>query len=247
MLPESSDSPSFTTAHSDLHSSVSIFLEGSVDAVIALHTNAESKEDTQRYIDYLSQATDSFDPGVMLYIVEDESTITPSLIEWCHENGFEVVSLKSEEEVEDDEDERFKEKTGAARILEALESHMWTNMEYKTDLRPQKEKKAKVEDEEQALDLDDESDLLEDMPEEIKATFGNLLSFMNIKPDSASIESKDDGMSLDTDNLDMPDLLSSLRNQLSTLDDEKRRAMAAKVAMMMMGSLGDDDDDDDLF
>lgn len=246
MLPESSDSPSFTPKHSDLHSSLSIFLEGSVDAVIAFHTDAESKEDTQRFMDYLSQATDSFDPGVMLYIVEDESKINPSLTDWCHENGFEVVSLKNEEEVVVDEDERFIEKTGAARILEALESHMWTNMEYKTDLRPPTEKKSPLEDEDAEFGLDDDADLLEDMPEDIKATFGNLFNMMNIKPDSTFGEPKDAGMGLDSDNLDMPNLLSSLRDQLSTLDDEKRRAMAAKVAMMMLNSF-DDEDDEDLF
>lgn len=243
------NSSSFSANSLNLHNSFTFVLENRVDAVIALHSDEQTKEDGARFLEYLNSVTDSFDPGVMLYIVEDESKVSASTIDWCHENGFEVVSLKNEEEEEDQEDERFRDKTGVDRILEALESHMWTNMEYKTDLRPQKERKAAVEFEEKEIDEIEEKDILDDMPADIKASFGNLLNFMNITPDTApnSLRDDDDLGFVDGDGADFLSALGplqQLRSQLSTLDDDKRRAMAAKVALMMMESLGDDDEDD---
>lgn len=249
MPSEASDASSFSADHAQLHHNFAKALDGRVDAVVALHSDTESKEDSDRFLEYLSTATDAFDPGVMLYVVAEESKVAPSILDWCHENGFEIVSLKTEEEEEDDEEERFKEKTGAARVLEALESHMWTNMEYKTVLRPQSERTAPAEAaQDENGDLEDE-DSLEGLPDEIKATFGNLLSFMSINPENASNSLKEDeeahfGDLGEADLLSAAGPLQQLRSQLATLDDEKRRMVAAKVALMMMQSLGDDDEED---
>lgn len=245
-MPSSApDSDSFSLTVLDSHRNYADILNGRVDAVIALHYESESREDGERYRNYLSSATDALDPGVMLYVMEDESNISPEIIDWCHENGFEAVSLKNEEEVVEEGEESFQEKMGAARVMEALESHMWTNMEFKTELRPQKETKSAKEA------LEEEADVLEEMPPEIKASFGNLMNFMNLNAFSDSKDENGAGPLAGDD--EMGDLMGAmagplqlLRSQLSGLDDDKRRAMAAKVAIMMMSSFGDDEEDEDL-
>ncbi len=58
---------------------------------------------------------------------------------WAVDNNMEFVYLSNEgvkNVEEDDEDERFKEKEGLERVIEALETNMWENMVHKTGNRP---------------------------------------------------------------------------------------------------------------
>ncbi|XP_005098112.1 alpha- and gamma-adaptin-binding protein p34 [Aplysia californica] len=50
-------------------------------------------------------------------------------LEWCIQNGFELVELSPEND--EDEDDDFPETTGMARIIQALNAHTWPNMEMK--------------------------------------------------------------------------------------------------------------------
>jgi hypothetical protein len=58
---------------------------------------------------------------------------------WAVDNNMEFIYLTNDTSNnvdEDEEDERFKEKEGLERVIEALETNMWENMVHKTSNRP---------------------------------------------------------------------------------------------------------------
>jgi hypothetical protein len=224
---------SFTEDLAIKHRNLVPSLENRVDALVVIHDEAGEAEHARRLESFLESVVDTLDPGISVYIAKDEDSLSPATSSWCYDNGFEIVSLT---EPEVDEEETFKEKTGLARVMEALESHMWSNMVYKTDLRPQAEASAPEKDE--AMPEDD----LSDMPPEVMSSFADVLKFM--KGEDSSIDNASNSKGDSNDEMDFLGPLQKLRGQLSGLDDEKRRKMASQVAMALMSALGDDDDED---
>lgn len=65
------------------------------------------------------------------YCTEDTKITRNKALEWCLKRGFEFVELYSANNTLEQEDE-FKEKTGVDRIIEALQSHTWSNLVMKS-------------------------------------------------------------------------------------------------------------------
>jgi len=240
--PPTQDQPSFTPQSESLHRNYVSQLLNRVDAVIVIHEESGIVEENMlRLQSFLEHATETLDPGVLLYVTNKEENLPWTMLEWCQENGFEVVGLENEEE-DDKEVGGIKEKFGLPRIMEALECHMWTNMEYKTSLRPQREKV-----EEPAKPEEEEIDDLGDVPAGVRSTFADVMKFMKGE-EMAAGENATEGVQM----ANFEGLMSAmgpiqqLRAHLSTLEDDQRRKMAARVAMALMGVLGDNDDEDDL-
>lgn len=51
--------------------------------------------------------------------------------EWCVEQGFELVELNPEIDVEWEEEQDFLETTGVKRVVQALHAHLWPNLHMK--------------------------------------------------------------------------------------------------------------------
>lgn len=51
-----------------------------------------------------------------------------TVLEWCIDNGFELVELEPAESNTDDDDDGFKEANGIERIVQALHAHTWPNL-----------------------------------------------------------------------------------------------------------------------
>ena len=47
---------------------------------------------------------------------------------WCIDNGFELVELDAEIEIDSDVEDDFVETTGVSRIVQALHAHTWSNL-----------------------------------------------------------------------------------------------------------------------
>lgn len=65
------------------------------------------------------------------YCNDDTKINRNKALEWCLKRGFEFVELYPSESTSDEDDD-FKEKTGVERIIEALQSHTWSNLVMKT-------------------------------------------------------------------------------------------------------------------
>eukprot|EP00092_Neocalanus_flemingeri_P024555 GFUD01026630.1.p1 GENE.GFUD01026630.1~~GFUD01026630.1.p1 ORF type:complete len:254 (+),score=92.55 GFUD01026630.1:144-905(+) len=89
-------------------------------------------------------------PAVCLFVVETasddvqdkkEATRT-QILDWCLSNQFELVECNEEDEDGDsDTEERFDEKAGRIRIVQALKAHTWSNLELieESEMKDEKE------------------------------------------------------------------------------------------------------------
>lgn len=231
-LPEL-DSASFGPDQDLQHRNQLQILENRVDALIVIHNETEKDENVFRSFEsFLESAVEALEPAVLLYIAQDEEKLPPNTSSWCMDNGFEVISLV---EPEKEEEEVFQEKTCLARAMEALESHMWPNMVFKTEARPRDDPKAATKEE---IDVDDD---ISDIPPEILASFSDVMKFMKGE-DGGGLDGGVEGTEPAMGEMDFFGPLQKLRGQLSGLDDDKRRKMASQVAMALMSALGDEDD-----
>jgi len=73
------------------------------------------------------------DPELKILVCErcSESDVISrkQTLEWCIENGFELVELSPDTEVDEDDD--FPETLGMDRIIQAFNAHTWPNLEMK--------------------------------------------------------------------------------------------------------------------
>lgn len=104
----------------------------SVEAVIVyFDSNTENGLDDVKMWDKLLQ---DCQPDVKLLISDTcnmETKIKKSIaIEWCVKNGFELIELTPVvvDNKSEDDDEIIKETYGVERIIEALQSHLWSNL-----------------------------------------------------------------------------------------------------------------------
>ncbi|KAJ8949676.1 hypothetical protein NQ314_008137 [Rhamnusium bicolor] len=65
------------------------------------------------------------------YCTEDTKITKNSAIEWCLKRGFEFIELYPTINQSEQEDEVIKEKFGVDRIIEALQTHTWSNLTMK--------------------------------------------------------------------------------------------------------------------
>ncbi|KYR01869.1 hypothetical protein DLAC_01890 [Tieghemostelium lacteum] len=183
-----------------------------------------------------------------------------------HHKLYESEKIQEQQqEQDDDQDEQEQDsyneqrsKFGHERIIEILETNMWSQMNYKTNQRPKN-----------TTDIIHDTNSLNPFIDQ-----NNISSTNNNNNNSNSLESDvlmesfkkvenffKQGQPIlnnqngDSDELEIDQLestfkeLNFLRDQLKKVPDNKRKDMAAQVAMMFAKSLGEDfgDEDDDDF
>lgn len=118
------------------------------------------------------------------YCTENTKVTRRSAIEWCLKRGFEFVELYPDKHSIEGDD--FKEKIGVDRIIEALESHTWSNLVMKGK-NPQKQHLNTYKYDPISLNLLEPSDeLLENslVGGDIKDDFTELFSHLHMMKDS---------------------------------------------------------------
>lgn len=114
----------------------------SVEAVIVyFDSNIESGlEDVKMW----SRLLEDCEPDVKLLISDvcnaDTKVPKSKAVEWCVKNGFELIELSPVLTEECTNDDIIKETHGVERILEALQSHLWSNMIMKSKEQDSSEK-----------------------------------------------------------------------------------------------------------
>ncbi|XP_076444020.1 alpha- and gamma-adaptin-binding protein p34-like [Babylonia areolata] len=104
----------------------------SVEAFIAYFNSQEesSFQKVSSWLPYLAH----INPAVQILVCQtsrqEDVVSRQTALEWCIDNGFELVELEPEEN-SDDEDDDFAETTGAKRIVQALHAHTWPNLTLK--------------------------------------------------------------------------------------------------------------------
>ena len=168
---------------------------------------------------------EDFGPNVLLYTSFDQPTNT--ICDWCSENQFEIVCVHNEDFVEEDRGSlsHLKEKVGFERIYEALETNMWENMEYMTDLRPNNEQLPK-------------SHVIKEQDDEILNDIShfNEMFLKGLTFNDESEEQFDHYEKIISE-------LGRMKSMAEGLPDEKRRDIAASIALTISNLLGDSDED----
>lgn len=103
----------------------------SVEAVIVyFDSNIETGLEDVKMWNRLLEDCEPYVKLLISDICNSETKIPKSqAVEWCIKNGFELIELNPEETNEElSEDDIIKETRGIERILEALQSHLWSNL-----------------------------------------------------------------------------------------------------------------------
>lgn len=205
-------------------------------------------------LNWLNNVVETFGPEILLYVAindlndEDET--------WCLEYMFEIVELNklNEDEPLSDFNEgslsHLKEKTSYSRVYEALETHMWSHMNYESNLRPStvnfdvfsadllEDDFGNFDDEEDVLDapnVDSQETLQGDAIDhnELIEMFKRLRADDNLED---QIEGFEKTMAEFT----------RIRELTKNAPDDKRREVAMNVALALSSLLGEDIDEDDI-
>ncbi|OCT89843.1 alpha- and gamma-adaptin-binding protein p34 isoform X2 [Xenopus laevis] len=112
------------------------------------HVTAQIAETVQAFIVYFDSKTklglekvsawlpllEDWVLDVMILVcdrVSDDGVNRQTAQEWCIKHGFELVELNPEDLPDEDDD--FPESTGVARIVQALNANVWSNVEMKSE------------------------------------------------------------------------------------------------------------------
>ncbi|XP_017780288.1 PREDICTED: alpha- and gamma-adaptin-binding protein p34-like [Nicrophorus vespilloides] len=106
----------------------------------------------------------NFDPDIKLLIANycnNETKVTKAMAtDWCLKRGFEFIEIFPAVEADQEEQDLIEEKIGVDRIIEALETHIWSNLVMKDKVKEEKENKNVDLDE---LLMDDTNDDFTDL------------------------------------------------------------------------------------
>lgn len=184
---------------------------------------------------------DEHNPEILLYVSLDGLHDSDS--SWCDDHMFEVVEITDKQqedlsELNEGSLTHLKEKTGFQRVYEALETHMWSNMNYETDLRPSDGMHSVKSN--FSFDFGEEMDESEEEEEdytELVTEHNSLIDmFKKLKTDS-----------LDNQVDDFENTMAEfkrIRELAQTLPSDKRRVVAAEVALALSSLLGDESDEE---
>ncbi|ESO87611.1 hypothetical protein LOTGIDRAFT_220073 [Lottia gigantea] len=182
----------------------------------------------------------------------DTKTIKRLTIQnWCLDNNFELVELQPEE-TSDSEDE-FAETTGIKRIIQALHSHTWSNLQMKEnpDVRsPYIKELMREESESKALSTsneeDTEIDKASDTTNTNTASGDNVQPYSMITDNDRSILTALGDDTQDEENFEqLFEKLKVMKDKAESLPQSERKAYAEKVAISFWKAIGGDDDDID--
>jgi hypothetical protein len=114
-----------------------------------------------KFAEYASQEGASFDTCLCICLGDQPSS--EKMLNWCLDFGYEWVGNGNVDQTEDDDDELALNRniSGAARVVEALECTMWTNMNTKSTTKVKNDPVIIPEEMgEEGLSVDEFDDLL---------------------------------------------------------------------------------------
>lgn len=146
-----------------------------VEALI-LHVDT-NKLSGLKELDRWDKIDQDCDPDIKLlvanYCNNDTKVTKAKATEWCLKKGYELIELYPTSNEEDNTASDFDEKVGAERIIEALQSHMWSNLVLKSQTKKETSHKSGI-DSSNSKDIIDED--LDDNLEEFTELFSQLHS-----------------------------------------------------------------------
>lgn len=210
---------------------------------------------------------DEFNPEVRLLVCENcTDEITDEKREpiqrWCLKNGFELVELNPHVELDNDSEDDFMETTGIQRIIQALQAHLWPNLEMKEQPGLASSKFGQMlqnnnsPDKADAEDSSDTKTLEKAFSELSTTTTANDES--SVPSESAACDEYFSGSilsSLEMMNLASNDVEGSqsfealfqqfqhLKEKAKNLPPEERKAYAEKVVLAFWKAMGGDEDE----
>lgn len=125
----------YYTADVNIHAVEKADANVKLDSVEAVVVHFDSKKESG--LNDLRQweaFIDTHQPEIRILLADDFSNTAITkrrATAWCLETGFELIELNpsdADEEEEPAEDEIIKETKGVERIIEALQTHMWSNL-----------------------------------------------------------------------------------------------------------------------
>lgn len=129
----------YYTADVNIHAVEKADANVKLDSVEAVVVHFDSKKESG--LNDLRQweaFIDTHQPEIRILLADDftDTVITKRRATgWCLETGFELIELNTSDIDEDEEpaeDEIIKETKGVERVIEALQTHMWSNLVMKT-------------------------------------------------------------------------------------------------------------------
>lgn len=193
-----------------------------VEAVI-IHFDALQESSFEEVLSWFS-LIESYRADVQILVCDtcNNDKLYNKYIPWCVKNKFELVELFPEKHDDDDDEEdanEFLNKTGYRRILEALQAHVWPNLEMKEECN-QRFSASKNE----KLTCTEQFDALINNDEAL------LQSLSNENPSSSSFEG-------------LFQQFSEMKEKAAGLTGDERKKYAEKVVVAFWKALGQDSDE----
>jgi hypothetical protein len=156
------------------------------------------------------------------------------LIEICIDEQFELVQQPTENDDEEEEEEDEYEKYGHERVIEALQSTMWPNMEKPVPVTPsatqqKKQTKRLSETVEAVIEEDTQSKEIADLLHEV----------LNA-PSTATTDEEKEVERFD----ELLGAMLTLRQSGHTLSDNDRKKRAADLALSLFSMIGGEEEDE---
>ncbi|KAI6652619.1 Alpha- and gamma-adaptin-binding protein p34 [Oopsacas minuta] len=196
--------------------------------VIIIDDNINSWALLQEIWDKLSAESNAEIQLALVYgDIEVSNSDNPNFI-WCIKHHFEYIPM-IEQKVPEDDENYFKEKFGIPRMIEALQTHVWDNLEMK-DKSPRKPI---------ITDTTNEHNRNEKFDLKSEDKIDSLL-------DGMTIENKLNGADDDDDEESFEKLFGSImemRKKAAGLEGEERLDYAEKMVNLFMNAIPNSDDD----
>jgi len=234
-----------------------VTLGETTDALLFLF---EEGQDVLAELNKWSKFIEEYSPNVLVCAcdnkpqdqVPDEDILSNHKVytSWCLDNGLEFILLNPSGNSSDPE---LREKKGFERVLEVLETNMWENMDYATQLRPQV-KGLSI----QPTQTSTNAVIPQEQSPQEKKIVDNIFENLDIHVGPTETAPKDLG---NNENPFLPQdffdelsnfedggfekallQLKTLREKASKLSDTERREMAAQVALSFLQHTTKDDE-----
>ncbi|KAK9875597.1 hypothetical protein WA026_009400 [Henosepilachna vigintioctopunctata] len=109
------------------------------------------------------------------YCNDETKICRTKAVEWCIKRGFEFIELYPSQSDNPEQESEFQEKVGVDRIIEALHSHTWSNLDLKSPQKIKVLKNSVSEKHEKMQKVDNvESDNIEDSLDDFTELFSQL-------------------------------------------------------------------------
>lgn len=147
----------------------------SVEALI-IHMDS-NKESGLNDLEKWKIIEDECKPDVKLLICNycSNTKITKAkATEWCIKRGYELIELYPQELPVKDEDEIIEEKYGIDRIIEVLQTHVWSNLEMKDKSTKSREELVKNEESNNVGNNENDIDNFEEGSDDFTELFAQL-------------------------------------------------------------------------